>query len=270
VDFLRALHLGDEIQIGQKVAVIGGGDAAIDAARVAKRLGKDVKILYRRTRKEMPAAKEEIEGAIEEGIEIQFLAAPTKVLSDNGQLKAIECVQMELGDLDQSGRRRPVPIKGSEFTVEIDTLMPAIGQQPDLSALASDDRLKTSKTSTIEVDPDTLCCGAEGIFAGGDAVSGPNAVTAAMAHGKIAANMIHKYIQELPVEWEYKVTRPAAHVEAVELTDKEIEELQKPPVPVLSLEERSGNFREVELGYTEEMAIKEAKRCLRCDLETEE
>ncbi|MHC4538851.1 MAG: FAD-dependent oxidoreductase [Planctomycetota bacterium] len=269
VDFLRGLHLEDEIEIGQKVAVIGGGDAAIDAARVAKRLGKDVKVLYRRTRKEMPAAQEEIEGAIEEGIEIQFLAAPTKVLSDNGQLKAIECVRMELGELDQSGRRRPIPVKGSEFTVEIDTLMPAIGQQPDLGALASD-RIKTSKTSTIEVDPETLCCGAEGIFAGGDVVSGPSAVTAAMAHGKIAAKMIHKYIQKLPVEWEYRVTQPAAHIGAVELTDKEIEELQKPPVPLLSLQERSGTFKEVELGYTEEMAIKEAKRCLRCDLDTEE
>jgi NADH-quinone oxidoreductase subunit F len=270
VDFLRSLHLGDEIEIGQKVAVIGGGDAAIDAARVARRLGKDVKILYRRTRREMPAAKEEIEGAIDEGIEIQFLVAPVKVLSENGQLKGIECVRMELGDVDLSGRRRPVPIEGSEFSIEIDTLMPAIGQQPDRSALASDDRLKTSEANTIEVSPETLSCGVEGVFAGGDVVSGPNAVTAAMAHGKIAAKMISKYIQGQPLEREYRVTRPAVHVEPVELTDKEIEELQKPSVPLLSLEERSGSFREVELGFTQEMAIKEAKRCLRCDLETEE
>jgi len=270
VDFLRGLHLGQEIEIGQRVAVIGGGDAAIDAARVAKRLGKDVTILYRRTRKEMPAAKEEIDGALEEGIEIQFLVAPVKVLSDNGQLNAIECIRMELGELDRSGRRRPVPIEGSQFTMEIDTLMPAIGQKADLSALASDERLKTTKANTIEVDPETLCTGAEGIFAGGDAVSGPNAVTAAMAHGKVAAKMIHKYIQGQPLEQEYKVTRSAVRVEAVELTDKEIEELQKLPVPVRPSEERSDNFEEVELGFTEEMAVKEARRCLRCDLELKE
>ena len=270
VDFLRAINLGREVEIGQTVAVIGGGDAAIDAARVAKRLGKDVKILYRRTKREMPAAKEEVEGAIEEGIEIQFLVAPVRVLSENGQLKGIECVRMELGDFDKSGRRRPVPIKGSEFTLDIDTLMPAIGQQPDPSAVPSDKHLKTSKANTIEVSPDTLYSGMNGVFAGGDIVSGPSTVTSAMAQGKFAAKMIHKYIQELPMEQEYKVTRPIAHVEAVELTDKEIEELQKPSMPFLSLEERSGNYKEVELGFTEEMAIKEAKRCLRCDLELEE
>ncbi|UCC97036.1 MAG: FAD-dependent oxidoreductase, partial [Phycisphaerales bacterium] len=270
VDFLRALHLGQKVQIGQKVAVIGGGDAAIDAARIAKRLGKDVTILYRRTRQEMPAAKEEIEGAIEEGINVQFLAAPVRVLSDNGQLKGIECIRMELGEIDPSGRRRPVPIEGSEFTMEIDTLLPAIGQRPDLSVLASDNHIERSKFDTIKVNSDTLCSETSGVFAGGDVVSGPSTVTSAMAHGKIAAKMIHKYVQELPMEWEYHVTRPSAQVEAVELTDKEIEELRKPSVPTLALEERKEGFKEVELGFTEEMAVKEAKRCLRCDLETDE
>jgi NADH-quinone oxidoreductase subunit F len=267
VEFLRELNLGREVEMGQKVAVIGGGDAAIDAARVAKRLGKDVKILYRRTRREMPAAKEEIEEAINEGIEIEFLVAPIKVLSDNGQLKGIECIRMKLGDVDRSGRRRPVPIEGSEFTMEIDTLMPAVGQQPDLSVLTNTSRLNVTKYNTIEVSPESFYSGIDGVFAGGDVVSGPNTVTAAMGHGKIAAQMIHKYIQEQPVEREYKVTRPALRVEAIELTDKEIEELKKPEMPMLSVQERSGNFREVELGFTEEMAIKEAKRCLRCDLE---
>jgi NADH-quinone oxidoreductase subunit F len=270
VDFLRALHLKQEVEVGQRIAVIGGGDAAIDAARVAKRLGKDVTILYRRTRNEMPAAKEEIDGAIEEGIEIQFLVTPIRVMSDNGKLTGIECIKMELGEIDRSGRRRPVPIAGSEFTMEIDTLMPAIGQRPDLVVAETDDRIKTTKSSTIEVDPETLCAGADGIFAGGDVVSGPNAVTAAMAHGKVAAKMIHKYIQQQPLEQQYKVTRSAIRVEAVELTDKEIEELQKPAVPMLDLQERAEGFKEVELGFTEEMAIKEAKRCLRCDLELKE
>ena len=267
VDFLREVNLGRDVEIGQRVAVIGGGNAAIDAARVAKRLGRDVKILYRRTRREMPAAKEEIEEAIKEGIEIEFLVAPIRVLSDNGRLKGIECIRMELGKVDRSGRRRPVPIEGSEFTMEIDTLMPAIGQQPDLTALASTERLKVSKYNTIEVNPESFHSGIDGVFVGGDVVSGPNTVTAAMAHGKIVAKMIHKYVQEQPVEREYKVTRAALHVEAVELTEKEIEDLQKPAVPLLPVEERTGNFKEVELGFTEEMAIKEARRCLRCDLE---
>jgi NADPH-dependent glutamate synthase beta subunit-like oxidoreductase len=270
VDFLRTLHLKQKVEVGQRVAVIGGGDAAIDAARVAKRLGKDVTILYRRTRNEMPAAKEEIEGAIEEGIEIQFLVTPIRVLSDNGQLTGIECIKMELGEIDRSGRRRPVPIEGSEFTMEIDTLMPAIGQHPDLSVAETDDRIKTTRSSTVEVHPETLCVGADGIFAGGDVVSGPNTVVAAMAQGKIASKMIHKYLQKLPVEWEYRVTQPAAYIEAIELTDREIEEMQKPSMPMLALEERTAGFEEVELGLTEEMAIKEAKRCLRCDLELKE
>ncbi|UCE34438.1 MAG: FAD-dependent oxidoreductase, partial [Deltaproteobacteria bacterium] len=270
VDFLRDLHLGREPKVGQKVAVVGGGDAAIDAARVAKRLGKDVKILYRRTRREMPAIKEEVEEAIKEGIEIQFLVTPVRVLSENGQLKGLECIRMELGSIDRSGRRRPIPIEGSEFTMEIDTLIPAIGQQPDLSALSSSDRFKLTKYNTMEVSPETFYTGIGGVFAGGDVVSGPNTVTAAMAHGKIAAQMIHKYIQEQPIEREYKVTRSAMRVEAIELTDKEIEELQKPEMPMLAVEKRSGNFGEVELGFTEEMAIKEAKRCLRCDLESKE
>jgi NADH-quinone oxidoreductase subunit F len=270
VDFLRNLNLGRDFEIGQKVAVIGGGDAAIDAARCAKRLGKDVKILYRRTKREMPAIKEEVGEAIKEGIVIEFLVAPVRVLSENGRLKGIECIRMKLGNVDKSGRRRPVPVEGSEFTIDIDTLIPAIGQQPDLSVMSSSERLKLSKFNTIEVHPETFYSGINGVFAGGDVVSGPNTVTAAMAHGKIAARMIHKYIQEQPVEREYKVTRPAIKVEPIELTDKEIEGLQKPEMPLLPVEERSGNFEEVELGFTEEMAIKEARRCLRCDLELKE
>jgi len=270
VDFLRELNLGRQIEIGQKVAVIGGGDAAIDAARVARRLGKDVKILYRRTRREMPAAKHEIEEAIREGIEIQFLVAPIRVLSEYGRLRGVECIGMELGELDRSGRRRPVPIEGSEFVLEIDTLMPAIGQRPDLSELLGNEGLKASEFNTIEVGGDTLYSGVDGIFAGGDVVSGPNAVTAAMAHGKTAAKMIHKYIQGQPVEREYRVTRPAIRVDPIELTDREIEELQRPSMPLLPLEERSGNFKEVELPLAPEMAIREARRCLRCDLELRE
>ena len=270
VDFLRAVNLGRDVTIGDNIAVIGGGDAAVDAARVARRLGKDVRILYRRTKAEMPAAKEEIEELDREGIEIQFLVAPVKALRHNGRLKGLECVRMELGEVDTSGRRRPVPVEGSEFTVAIDTLIPAIGQEPDVASFADGNGLKLSRWNTLEVDPETLYTGADGIFAGGDVVSGPATVVDAMAHGKTAAQMIHTYIQGQPVVRHYCVTRPALDVDVVELTDAEIETLHKPDMPLLPLPERLGGFREVLLGFDTEMAVAEAKRCIRCDKETEE
>ena len=269
VEFLRDVNLDREVKIGDKVIVIGGGNSAIDAARVTKRLGKDTGILYRRTRAEMPAVKSEIEEAIIEGIDIQFLAAPTKVLSSNGKIEAIECIRMELGDIDVSGRRRPVPIPGSEFKVEVDTLILAISQEPDVSLLDGNG-LSVTKWNTIEVDPETLLTNVEGIFAGGDVVTGPNTVTEAMAHGKIAAQMIDKYIRGDKLERIYKVTRPALRVEALELTEEEIKGLKKPEMPSIPVAQRIGSFKEVELGFTEADAISEAKRCLRCDLEREE
>jgi len=269
VEFLRDVNLDREVKIGDKVIIIGGGNSAIDAARVTKRLGKDTRILYRRTRAEMPAIKSEIEEAIIEGIDIQFLAAPTKVLSSNGKIEAIECIRMELGDIDVSGRRRPVPIPGSEFKVEVDTLILAISQEPDVSFL-NGNGLNTSKWNTVEVDPETLLTNIEGIFAGGDVVTGPNTVTEAMAHGKIAAQMIDKYVRGDKLERRYEVTRPAVRVEALELTEEEIKGLKKPEMRSVPVAQRIGSFKEVELGYTEAQAISEAKRCLRCDLERKE
>lgn len=268
VEFLRKVNLGEEVNIGKKVVVIGGGNAAIDAARVAKRFGKNVQIIYRRTKIEMPAEENEIEEAVAEGIDIEFLAAPVKVLSSNGKVEAVECVRMKLGDVDKSGRRRPVPVEQSEFTVKLDTLIPAIGQEPDITFLTNGSNVKISKWNTIEVNPETLYTNEEGIFAGGDVVTGPNTVTDAMAQGKVAAQMIHKYIQGEPLEREYKVTRPAIQVEATELTDEEIEQLTEVPMPTMAIDERT-NFKEVELGFGREQAINEAKRCLRCDLERE-
>jgi NADPH-dependent glutamate synthase beta subunit-like oxidoreductase len=269
IEFLRDINLGRKVKIGDKVIVVGGGNSAIDAARVAKRLGKDTKILYRRTRAEMPAIKSEIEEALTEGIDIQFLAAPVNVISSNGKLEAIECIRMELGEMDQSGRRRPIPVEGSEFKVEVDTLILAISQQPDVSLL-SGNGLNISKWNTIEVDPETLSTNIEGIFAGGDVVTGPNTVTEAMAHGKTAAQMIDKYIKGEKLEREYKVTRPALRVEAVKLTEEETKRLKRPKVQSMPVDQRLKDFSEVELGFTEADAILEAKRCLRCDLEAKE
>ena len=270
VEFLQDYNLGNAVKIGDKVVVVGGGNSAIDAARVAKRLGKDTSILYRRTKVEMPAIKSEIEEALLEGIDIQFLAAPVNVLSNNGKIEGIECIRMRLSDMDESGRRRPVPIEGSEFEIDVDTLILAISQKPDVSMLVCENGLKVSSWSTLEVDPETLVTNVEGIFAGGDVVSGPNTVTAAMSHGKIAAQMIDKYVCGEKLERKYEVTRPAARVEAMELSEEEVQSLKRPEMPAIPIDQRTASFKEVELGFGEAAAIAEAKRCLRCDLEVKE
>ena len=270
VEFLRDYNLGNEVTIGDKVVVIGGGNSAIDAARVAKRLGKDTTILYRRTRAEMPAIETEIEEAVIEGIDLKILAAPIKILSRNGKIEAIECIRMKLGDKDESGRRRPVPIEGSEFKVNVDSLILAISQEPDITPLIGENGLKVSSWNTIEVDPETLLTDVEGVFAGGDVVSGPNTVTGAMAHGKTAAKMIDKFVRGEKLEVTYEVTCPALQVEAVELSEEEVRELKRPEMPAIAVEKRTSSFEEVELGFSEAAAISEARRCLRCDLEKKE
>jgi NADH-quinone oxidoreductase subunit F len=267
VDFLREVNLGREAEIGQRVAVIGGGNSAVDAARVARRLGKEVMILYRRTRDEMPALPEEVEELEQEDIGVQFLVTPVRVIREGGRVKGLECIRMKLGEVDKSGRRRPMPVEGSEFSVELDTVISAIGQEPEIG-LVRGDEFKVSRWNTLEVDPETLLTGADGVFAGGDVVSGPSAVVSAMAHGKTAAQMIQKYLQGQPVERQYQVTRPAIEVELTELSEEEIEKLRKPEMPMAPGEERVTNFDEVQLGLTLEMAVSEAKRCLRCDRET--
>ncbi len=272
IEFLKAVNLGKEVKIGKKVGIIGGGNAAVDAARVANRLPdcEKVTIVYRRTRAEMPAFKEEVDEGIEEGIDIQFLAAPVKVLTKDGKVTGIECIRMKLGDIDKSGRRRPVPIKGSEFTVELDTLIPAISERPDISFMTEKDQLKTSKWDTVVVDEETLTTSRAGVFAGGDVVTGPGTVVEAISAGKTAAESINKFLRGQSLAREYEVTRPSMYVESVKLTDEEIEQAQRPEMPALSAEERMKNFKEVTLGFTEEIAIKEARRCLRCDLGTED
>ena len=195
------------------------------------------------------------------------MTAPVNVISEGCKLKSVECVQMELGEVDSGGRRKPVPIKGSEFTMELDSLIIAISQRPDVSFLNNGSCIKVSKWDTIEVDSETFHSAEEGVFAGGDVITGPNTVSDAMSHGKIAARMIDKYIKGLPVERTYQVTRPAIRVEPVELSGEEIEGLKKPAMPTLAVKKRRGNFDEVELGLVREMAMSEARRCLRCDLE---
>jgi len=267
--FLTDVSLGKKVKVGPRISVIGGGNAAVDAARVAIRLPgcEAVSIIYRRTRSEMPAYEEEIEQAIEEGVDIQFLAAPTKVISKGGKITGVEYVRMALGDLDASGRRKPVPIEGSEFTMELDTLIAAIGERPDISYITDKDGFEVSPWNTLMADPETQATHREGVFAGGDVVSGPGTVVEAIAAGKRAAESIHAYLAGEPLTREYTVTRPSRCVEPVELTEEEIAQTKRPEMPCLSVPERTNNFREVELGYREREAVREARRCLRCDLD---
>ena len=273
MDFLREVNAyGKRDNIGGIVGIIGGGNAAVDAARAAVRMKgcEKVIVIYRRTQAEMPAFEEEIEAMFEEGIEVQFLTAPVRIIEENGRLTGVECIRMKLGEEDESGRRRPVPIEGTEFVIDLESLIIAIGEEPDLSFLDAETNLEVSKWGTIEACPETMATNIEGVFAGGDVVTGANTVIDAMGAGRIAAEMIDKYIKGQKLQREYKVTRPSVYVPPVELTEEELEHAERPVIPHLPAEKRKGNFAEVELNMTEEMAVREARRCLRCDLDTED
>jgi NADPH-dependent glutamate synthase beta subunit-like oxidoreductase len=268
IEFLKKYNLEGDAKIGKKVAVIGGGNTAMDAARTAWRLGADVTILYRRTRPEMPANDEEIKEALEEGIKIEYLTLPIEAYTDNGRLSEIKCIRMELTEFDDTGRRRPKQVEGSEFELEVDTLIPAIGQVPDLEFLNGKKEIHITKWNTLEVDPETMATNVPGIFAGGDVVSGPATVLEAMRSGKIAGESIHKHLRGENLEREYTPTVPRLEVPLVELTPEEAAELNRPEIPCIPAEARKGSFKEVELALSKEMCMKEAKRCLRCDLES--
>ncbi len=263
--FLREVNLGLKPSLGRKVAVVGGGNVAVDAARTALRLGvPNVEILYRRSRAEMPASDVEVEQALEEGIDIRFLEAPTRIRRENGLL-SVTCVRMELGEPDARGRRQPVPIKGSEFSKEFDTLIMAIGQAPQTPGGFG---VRTGRGSTIQADPITLTTNRAGVFAGGDAVSGPATVVEALAAGGLAASRIDDYLQR---------RYPLADKEVKErlsgdLLPETIEMIRKTgrlELPTLSPEARTKDFKPVELGYSWEAAINEARRCLRCGMGAE-
>ena len=259
VEFLKDVNSGRKVKIGERVAIIGGGNAAIDAARVALRRGsKQVFILYRRSRTEMPAFQPEVEQAEKEGVKILFLKLPKRIIGKNGRVVAVECLQMSLVEPDETGRRRVIPIEGSEHTIEVDTVIPAIGQILDSRSLPKGIQVTTYG---VYVDPNTLQTSIPGVFAGGDAVLGPATVIEAVADGKRVAFSIQKYLrgQELKTGIEEEILPPVPIAPKVG-----IEEKKRQMMPTLAVEKRTASFEEVELGFTEEMAIEEAKRCLAC------
>lgn len=266
IEFLRSISIGKTVGIGKRVAVIGGGNTAIDAARSALRLGaEEVMIVYRRSRAEMPASKWEVKAAEEEGIKIHFLAAPTKIIGRDGKVNSIECIKMALGEPDASGRPRPIPIPGSEFVLPVDTVIAAIGQRPDLSFLAKEAGLIKVERGNIKVDPDTLITDMKGVFAGGDCVTGPASAVEAIAAGKRAALSINRYLKG-----ERLVDKKPFNISKGKLEELKMEEFayverrHRVEMPKLRPEERRYNFKEVELGYTEDMARREAQRCIGC------
>ena len=269
IDFLRRVNLGEKVELGGKVAVVGGGNVAFDAARTALRLGaREVSIVYRRTREEMPANDEEIQEAEHERIRFLYLVAPTRIVARNGKVEGLECQRMELGDFDATGRRRPVPVKGSEFILEVDWVIPAIGYIPDLSCLPQGDGFQITKANTLSVDPVTMATHIPGVFAGGDVVTGPSTVVEAMAGGYQASVSIDRFLKGQDLR-QNRVYQPLRRAEVPKVEDGEEEkEAAKPraQMPANPVDRRVCTFEEVNLGFDEETAVREAQRCLRCDL----
>jgi heterodisulfide reductase subunit A len=274
VDFLRNINLGKPQPVGKKVAVVGGGNTAVDAARTALRCGaKEVTVLYRRTRKEMPAEEAEIQAAEEEGVKINYLVAPVEVLGKEGRIRAARCIRMVLGEPDSSGRRRPLPQEGSEHELDFDTLIIAVSQAPIIDYLSAKVPLSVSKWSTLEVNPETMETNVKGVYAGGDAVLGPATVIAAMSDGKRAAEAIDKFLNEEPLtdfksHRAQKLPKRDEHGRPHRYAPPFNETPKKSRVRMneIDLQNRRATFDEVELGFSEEEARTEASRCLNCGL----
>jgi len=270
VEFLRMLNLGEKINLGETVSVIGGGNVAMDCARSAVRLGvKEVNLIYRRTKHEMPANAAEVKAAEEEGIIFHLLANPVCILDDGGVVSGMECIKMALGEPDESGRRRPVPLDGSEFVLKADTVIPAIGQVADFNFITEDCGLETTKWGTLVADPLTMATGVPGIFAGGDAVLGARTVIEAIATANRAAEAIDNYLssgkcfigENAVMEKFIEKTGVYKEETVPEMVGSRIR-LEEEIAPV---EDRLAGFDEADLGFKYQAeVIKEAERCVKC------
>lgn len=265
IDFLIDFALGKIKKAGNKVAIIGGGNTAIDTARTSVRFGAEkVYIIYRRTEKEMPAAPIEIEEAYEEGIEFIFLTNPVKYIGDgNGNVQAIECIRMELGEPDASGRRRPVPVKDSEYCIEVDMVIESIGQKVETSFI--DKEIELSRWNTISINEETYKTNKEGIFAGGDAVSGPDIAIKAINAGKTSAKSISNYLESKTksIPKLFSITKDT-YFNLCSDEYQKYPKLNRNNIDKIDPDIRRKNFKEVEKPYTEEKAKNETMRCLSC------
>ncbi|NDV18596.1 NAD(P)-binding protein [Pseudodesulfovibrio sp. JC047] len=272
IEFLTAHALGQKPETGDNVIVVGGGNTAIDAARTCVRLGANVTLMYRRTKNEMPADMEEIVGAEDEGVQFKFLAAPARVVGDeNGKATHLEYYEMELGEPDESGRRRPVKKEGSEARMVASLIIPAIGQKPDLGCLYDDSEtgtcpLETTRWQTIVADENTFETAIPGVFTAGDVYTGPDLVVSAIGDGRKAARSIHYYMTQdrIPVsETTQKAMIPYTLFKEID----HVERKQRAVLPHLCHgDDRNCSFNEVEGSLSEADARAEADRCLRCGL----
>ncbi|MFW9909335.1 MAG: FAD-dependent oxidoreductase [Candidatus Thorarchaeota archaeon] len=261
IDFLDRVASGEKVTVGERVVVIGGGDAAIDSARTALRLGaSEVTVVYRRGQTEIPAIPSEVEDSRQEGIRLMLLTAPVEVLTQKGAVQGVKCIRMKLGAPDHSGRCRPVPIADSEFTVVADQMIIAVGQTVEPIPIHED--LDTTEWGTLMVDQITLETSEKGVFAGGDCVLGPATVVQAIGHGKKAAISIDRYLRGEDMEAgrepeHYRIAKPAVNQAHFKFQPRT--EMRK-----ASIRSRKGDFSEVELGFYHDMAVAEAGRCLNC------
>ena len=270
ITFLKASNQRGEEMARGRVGVVGGGNSAVDAARTALRQ-KDVKsvtIFYRRTQDEMPAFAEEVEAAVKEGVRLEILTAPSKIVAKNGKLTGIELIRNRLGEVDASGRRKPIPIRRSEFPAPLDTLIVAIseGSDTDCVSVAGANRVDTTPSGTVRIEPETLTTNRPGVFAGGDVVTGPNTVVDAIAAGKKAAVMIDRYLSAEPLVQPAEVRLPKEYIEPPPRHAEEIAPSDRAQPPTAPIQMRRRSFTEVEMTLAFEDATREAMRCLRCDL----
>jgi len=270
IHYLRAVALGQPIETPKRVIVVGGGNTAIDCVRVALREGAEESILvYRRTRKEMPAEPYEVDDAEEENVKFEFLRNPTRLVAENGKIVGVEVVVMELGEPDESGRRRPAPKPGSEYVIPCDMVIPAIGQDPDLSYLDEEDfGIKQTRWNSIVTHGGTMMTDSEGVFAGGDCEYGAMTVVVAVGHGRRAARVMHRWLSEGKA---YLDTEDAMEDIVNQLGVFDANEnvgilggLHREHQPKVNGAERAQNYEEIELAMPEDQAVREAERCLRC------
>jgi len=267
IEFLRHVALGDRQVPGKHVVVIGGGNVAIDAARTCLRLGcESVTLAYRRTRSEMPADAEEIEQAEEEGIKFQFLVVPTEVAGSNSCVEGLRCLRAELVSKPGQDRKYPVPIEGSDFTIDTDAIICAIGQKVDAGCMESLEGLEWTRRQTINVHMATMETDMQGVFAAGDAVTGPATVIEAIGGGKRAAQSIDRYLTGIPQPTLPPVPTRRGRIDHLEVSAADKMTLQRPKMALLNVDRRRTTFQQVELGYSENRVREEARRCLRCDI----
>ena len=267
VEFLKQVALGDHHAPGKHVVVVGGGNVAIDAARTSLRLGAEkVTIAYRRSRSEMPADHEEVEQAEEEDIQFAFLTIPTAVENTDGRVTGLHCAKAELVKKEGSDRMSPVPIEGQDFVIQADVIISAVGQYVDDSGMKVFEGMNWTRRGTIEVNHASMETSRPGVFAAGDAVSGPATVIEAIGGGKRAAEAIDRYLNHIPQPRMPKIPVRRHRRPPVEMSAAEKMRPKRPEMPMLNIDRRRTTFQQVELGYDEESVRREARRCLRCDI----